>query len=280
MDTRRILDAGTWLALGLAVTLTPAAQAWAAQGAPAEAAPAPEASHTLLHLFRQGGLIMWPLLIASIISLSVAIERVIFLVGEKNRRNATQLRDFFVEVSRGNIQGAEALARHSQDCIVQTLGYALEHRDQSLPHALSVAESRTLKRYRRGVGVLDTVITLAPLLGLLGTVTGMMGSFSMIGGQVGAPSAITGGIAEALIATAFGLCIAIASLLPFNWLNNKLEELETDLRENGDHLKQLLEGRRGASSQAEPSCQSCGSASHASHAPDSLRLAVHAAEGR
>ena len=306
MDTRRLLDAGTWLACALAVALIPALHAWNAQetssgallascslkvSAPAEAVATgamttqPTASTqdhgSLLQLFLKGGPIMWPLLVASIISLSVAIERVIFLVGERNRRSETQLGDFFVEVGRGNVDGAVALARHSQDCIVATLGYALERRDQSLPHALSVAESRTLKRYRRGVGVLDTVITLAPLLGLLGTVTGMMGSFSMIGGQVGAPSAITGGIAEALIATAFGLCIAIGSLLPFNWLNTRLEHVETDLRENGDHLKQLLEGQRPAAPRAESACHACGSLPEAAPASsDTLRLAVHAAGAR
>ena len=57
------------------------------------------------------------------------------------------------------------LAQKSGDAVVATLGYGLEHRDQSLPHALSYAENRMLRRYRQGIAVLDTVITLAPLLG-------------------------------------------------------------------------------------------------------------------
>lgn len=279
MFSRKSIDLGIWTALAVSLALIPAAHA--APATAAAAAPKAVEGTTLLHIFHKGGPIMWPLLLASVISVTVAIERVIFLVGERNRRNQIQLNDLFVEVGRGNVEGAVSLARASQDPVVSTLGYALEHRDQSLPHALSVAETRTMKRYRRGIGVLDTIITLAPLLGLLGTVTGMMGSFSMIGGEVGAPTAITGGIAEALIATAFGLCIAIGSLLPFNWLNNCLERLETDLREAGDHLKQLLEGHRGAPLRdcGSASCRTCG-APVAEDAPESLRLSVQAAGGR
>ena len=93
------------------------------------------------------------------------------------------------------------------------------------------------------------VITLAPLLGLLGTVTGMMGSFSMIGGEVGAPAGITGGIAEALIATAFGLCIAIATLIPFNYLNTCVEQLESEMLAAGNQLRLLVEGSKAPAPQ-------------------------------
>ena len=142
------------------------------------------------------------------------------------------------------------MANGSRDAVVTTLGYALEHRDQSLGHALTYAETRTMKRYRRGIAVLDTVITLAPLLGLLGTVTGMMASFGTIGGELSSPGAITGGISEALIATAFGLCIAIVCLLPFNYLNNRIEGLENEMLGAGEQLKLLVEGRRAAKQRA------------------------------
>jgi biopolymer transport protein ExbB len=197
---------------------------------------------SIAHIFFQGGLIMWPLLIASFISMTVVIDRLLFMVGERRQRSEQQLGTFFAEVGRGNLVGAIEMAQKSGDAVVATLGYGLEHRDQSLPHALSYAENRTLRRYRRGIAVLDTVITLAPLLGLLGTVTGMMGSFSVIGGDVSSPAGITGGIAEALIATAFGLCIAIVTLIPFNYLNNCVEQLEVEMLTAGNQLRLLVEG--------------------------------------
>ncbi len=197
----------------------------------------------IVHIFEKGGPIMWPLLLASIVALSVVLERVLFLLSEQRKRSAKTLAQFFVDVGKGNLTAAIALANGSKDAVVTTLGYALEHRDQSLGHALAYAETRTMKRYRRGIAILDTVITLAPLLGLLGTVTGMMTSFSSIGGDLSSPGAITGGISEALIATAFGLVIAITALLPFNYLNNRIEGLENEMLGAGEQLKLLVEGR-------------------------------------
>jgi len=199
---------------------------------------------SIAHVFSRGGLVMWPLLTASLVSMTVVFERIIFLVGERRRRSEKQLGTFFEEVGRGNLDGAIALARGSGDAVVTTLGYGLEHREQSIGHALSFAETRTLRRYRRGIAILDTVITLAPLLGLLGTVTGMMGSFAMIGGDIGASAGITGGIAEALIATAFGLIIAIAALVPFNYLNNCVEQLELELVAAGNQLRLLVDAHQ------------------------------------
>jgi biopolymer transport protein ExbB len=190
------------------------------------------------------------MLVASIVALAVALERVIFLLNEQRKRSSKAVANFFVEVGKGDLDAALTVAKTSKDAIVTTLGYALEHRDQSLGHALAYAETRTLKRYRRGLPVLDTVITLAPLLGLLGTVTGMMGSFAVIGGDLSSPGAITGGIAEALIATAFGLIIAIVCLIPFNYLNSRIETMEGELLACGEQLKLLIEGRPAVPSAA------------------------------
>jgi biopolymer transport protein ExbB len=112
------------------------------------------------------------------------------------------------------------------------------------------AAERELARYDRGLSTLDTIITLAPLLGLLGTVTGMMGSFNMLGGsELGSPTAITGGIAEALIATAFGLGVAITALIPFNYLNARLEQARREIQDAAAHVEIHLEN---ASKSAKP----------------------------
>jgi biopolymer transport protein ExbB len=114
-----------------------------------------------------------------------------------------------------------------------------------LTNAISNAANRELKRFSRGLSVLDTAITLAPLLGLLGTVTGLIRSFRFMGSQeLTTPVAITGGIAEALVATAFGLTIAIMALIPFNYLNARLEEARHEIEDSTTQLELLLRNFR------------------------------------
>lgn len=196
---------------------------------------------SLIHIFEKGGPIMWPLLAASILALGTVLERLFFLFNERRKRSTTDQENFFAAAGHGRFTEAVSIGRASKDYVVRSLTYALEHRETSLPNALNYAQGLELKRFRRGIPVLDTVITLAPLLGLLGTVTGMMGSFSLIGGELSAPGAITGGIAEALIATAFGLGIAITALLPFNFLNTKLDEASHELEAAGSQLKLIVQ---------------------------------------
>ena len=200
----------------------------------------------LMHIFEKGGPIMWPLLFASILALGTVIERLIFLSAEKVRRDPKALDQFFVAVRSGDMDGAIRISKASKFYVLRALGYALAHKETSLQSAMMSAQAKELKRYRRGIPILDTVITLAPLLGLLGTIVGMMGSFSLIGGDLGAPGAITGGIAEALIATAFGLGIAITALLPFNFLNARTDEASYEIEAAATQLELLLQPGTGA----------------------------------
>jgi biopolymer transport protein ExbB len=204
----------------------------------------------LIHIFEKGGPIMWPLLFASIIALATVIERFIFLMSEKLKRDGKALDRFFKAVSTGDMQGATNTGRTTRFFVVRALGYALAHKEQSLESALLYAQAQEMKRFRRGLPVLDTVITLAPLLGLLGTVTGMMGSFSLIGGELSAPGAITGGIAEALIATAFGLGIAITAVIPFNFLNARMEEARHEMESAAAQLELMIRASSAAAAAA------------------------------
>jgi biopolymer transport protein ExbB len=111
---------------------------------------------------------------------------------------------------------------------------AVRHRNlaqpqlESLIDEVAVEETPTLAR---GLNVLDTIVTIAPLLGLLGTVTGMIKAFQVVAIATGmsAPAAITGGVAEALIATATGLAIAIVTLVGYNFLTDQVKAIVSDM---------------------------------------------------
>ena len=194
----------------------------------------------LIEIFLKGGPIMWPLLLVSIAALATVLERIVFLATESSRRNARAMRDLFGRVEHGDHEGAVRIGRGSRDYVARVMTAALEERKSSFTNALLAASAEELKRFNRGLPLLDTVITLSPLLGLLGTVTGMIHSFGLIAGELDAPAAITGGIAEALIATAFGLGIAITALLPFNYLNARMEDARRELEVAGNRLELLL----------------------------------------
>lgn len=190
----------------------------------------------MLELFHKGGPIMWPILFTSVVALTVVLERLFFIAREKARRQPEVVERMLTAVELGDIEGAQRLGRGSRDFIARTVCYALSHEDKL--NAVMRAAGRELQRYNRGLSLLDTAITVAPLLGLLGTVTGMIRSFSILGGvELGAPSAITGGIAEALIATAFGLGVAILALLPFNFLNSQLEQARHEISDAASQLE-------------------------------------------
>ena len=194
----------------------------------------------MFQIFQKGGPIMWPLLCTSLVALSVVFERLFFLLRERSHRQPEVVESILGSVERNEVKAAIQNGKGSQDFVARTLIYALEHRENALSPALLRAASHELKRFNRGLTILDTIITLAPLLGLLGTVTGMIHAFGLIGGELDAPTAITGGVAEALIATAFGLGIAITALIPFNYLNARLEEARLEIQDAATHLELLI----------------------------------------
>jgi biopolymer transport protein ExbB len=195
----------------------------------------------MIPIFLKGGPMMWPLLIVSLVTVTVVLERLFFVLRESLRRSPSTVARIFSEVEHGRLDTACQAGDQSGDFVARILGYALAHRDISFSNALLESSSRELQRFNRGISILDTVVTLAPLMGLFGTVTGMIRAFGLLGAsELGAPTAITGGIAEALIATAFGLLIAMIALLPFNFLNARLEHARQEIENAAAHLELLL----------------------------------------
>lgn len=232
----------------------------------------------LMHIFKKGGPVMWPLLFASVLALATVLERLSFLLGERLKRDPKAMEAFFAAVAADDTESAIKTSQTSKFYVVRALGYALTHRETSLESALLYAQARELKRYQRGIPILDTVITLAPLLGLLGTVTGMMGSFSLIGGELSSPGAITGGIAEALIATAFGLGIAITALLPFNFLNTRMDNARHEIESAATQLELLMRPQTPgvlAVARLAPASMSSGQSAHQVHGAGSADEVQH-----
>lgn len=189
---------------------------------------------------------MWPLLLASVVALGTTIERLIFLFRLRRHRETEALEQFLQSVSKSEIERATAIALKSRDPRLRVLSYGLKHRDEALSEAMLRAAKLELRALNRAIPVLDTVVTLAPLLGLLGTVTGMIGAFGLLGAsELDAPTAITGGIAEALIATAFGLTIAICSLIPLNMLHHRGEKFREELEDACSRLELVLKRQEG-----------------------------------
>jgi biopolymer transport protein ExbB len=108
--------------------------------------------------------------------------------------------------------------------------------------AMEVAAIEEIVKMRRGMGVLDTMITVAPLLGILGTVIGIILSFDMLAIEgIENPHAVTGGIAQALITTATGLSIAILAVVPFNYFNVKVEHAIRIMEQSATSLEIVYE---------------------------------------
>jgi biopolymer transport protein ExbB len=197
---------------------------------------------TPMDLFIKGKEVMWPILLLSFVAITVVVERLMFIIRENASREPEVVEKMLEAVEHRDIEGALAIGRKSKDFIAKILVYSLSNREYSLSNAFIRASGQELSRFQQGMATLDTCITAAPLLGLLGTVTGMMRTFGALGsGDIGAAAGtITGGVAEALIATACGLAIAIMGLLPYNYLNARAEQAKQDVADVSHALEILL----------------------------------------
>lgn len=238
-----------------AAAASPAAATSPAAAAGPEAVPMPTektsaSGNFFIDNFRKGGPIMWPILIVSIVALTVVIERCFWWGARWFRRDPKRVEKVFTAIETGDINEASKLARGSRDPVLRMLWNGLNHQHASLQGALQVAAGIEIKRAGRFLVVMDTLVTLAPLLGLLGTITGLIRSFSFLGNEELAVQAVTGGIAEALIATACGLGIAIFALIPFNFFTSRVSNLEFELQTAATNLEVML-GSHSAAKEVE-----------------------------
>jgi biopolymer transport protein ExbB len=201
----------------------------------------------MLSFFIRGGPIMYPLLICSLVSIAIIVERIIFWLEVKRGRDTLLISEMLQLAEKGHYDKAAQLARGSRDYIARVLLEGIVHRNYSLSQALEMGAEEEVKRMRKNLTILDTIITLAPLLGILGTVTGIINSFHLLGAAgIESPRVVTEGIAQALITTATGLAIAIMTLIPYNYFLSRIERTAREIEKFASSLELTFERQRNS----------------------------------
>jgi len=166
---------------------------------------------------------MWPLLLCSLAVCTVIIERILFWISIRNNRNRHLMDEVLSLAEVGNWELIREKVADSQDYVIKVLVVGIVHREYDMGRAMESEANVMIQRMNRYMPVLDTMITVAPLLGIFGTVLGIIGSFKILGSSgIADPKLVTSGIAQALITTAAGLGIAIISVIPYNYFNTQI----------------------------------------------------------
>ena len=196
----------------------------------------------MLEIFISGGPVMYPLLACSVIVLTLVFERVFFWLGIDMHCNKALVDEVLELCRRGDWEAVRIRTKGSKDYIIRILVTGILHRNFSITKAMESAAAEEIKCMRRYNGVLDTMITVAPLLGIFGTVLGIIASFKVLGAAgIEHPQAVTAGIAQALITTAAGLGIAIFSVFPYNYFNSRVENAALCIEKYATSLEVVCE---------------------------------------
>ena len=190
---------------------------------------------------------MYPLLACSILVLTVIFERLLFWVAVDLNRNRELIEDVLELCRKGDWEGVRTRVAGSKDFVIRVLVSGILHREFSMTRAMEASAAEEIRRMRRYMGVLDTMITVAPLLGIFGTVIGIITSFDALGAAgIDQPQAVTAGIAQALITTATGLGIAILSVFPYNYFNSRVEKAVLNIEKYATSLEIVYEKLEGS----------------------------------
>ena len=197
----------------------------------------------MLEVFEKGGFLMYPIFICSLIAITIFFERMFYLksIKTKSKRFVLRVKDL---VKKGSIELAVSACRKSPTPISEIMLAGLmkfgRGRDE-MKEAIEDSANQEIPILERNLPTLSTIGNITPLLGLLGTVFGMVKAFNVIAVMgVGKPEALAGGISEALLTTAFGLSIAIPTIVVYNYLSHRVDKLIREMEVNCVDLIDLL----------------------------------------
>ncbi len=196
-------------------------------------------------LFLKGGILMYPIAFCSIVALGVFLERLWSL-----RKRKVIPQEFLMEivdmVAKGKIREAITYCKRSDASIAHIAYAGIENygkKRELIKERMEEVGKREVANLERYINVIGTIAGVAPLLGLLGTVSGMIKSFNVISLQgVADPGSLAGGISEALITTAAGLVVAIPAFVMYRYLRNKVDSLVVEMEEISVRMVELLKG--------------------------------------
>ena len=183
----------------------------------------------MCHILLRGGWMMIPIALCSLVSVSIIIERYFFF---RHIRVTNQTEEAIGLVREGRVEEALGITdgMRGELPVMRVLSAGISHSLESAG-AMEAAAATEISAMKRGLTALDTIITLSPLLGLLGTIVGMINAFNIMAtAGLGQPHAVTGGVAEALVCTAAGISVAAVTLVPYNYFLSRVER-ETDVIE-------------------------------------------------
>ncbi len=174
----------------------------------------------LIDLFVSGGPVMIPIALCSIFALAIVFERARFYMRNPNNGQALMKKVRGALATR-NFFEAMKICRAESTPIASIIAAGLDNADLGREHMLDVMRQEAMvqvKKFERHLNKLSTIASITPMLGLTGTVTGMISAFSVISSVgIGDPTALAGGISEALYTTAAGLLVGIPALVAYNW---------------------------------------------------------------
>jgi biopolymer transport protein ExbB len=201
-----------------------------------------------VELFQKGGPVMYLLLLCSLSVMAIAIDR--FMLYKRAGKGSKEL--LHKLMTDWHIVNLKSMVKEKDDVVSLLVKTGIEAKDADLDirMALDTTYSEAALQLRARLNYLSMVITMAPLLGLLGTISGMIQSFSIFNAQAGQPLAITGGIGEALIATATGLCVAIFALVIHTYFSQRMDQILTTMEKTDNIVMANLVKRGGVSNEA------------------------------
>ena len=197
----------------------------------------------MLDLIIKGGVVIYPIILCSIIALAIFFER-LWILRKKAVIPSDLVTDVEEQIIKKNIAGAMAICEKSDSSIAKIFLAGFKNSGKGMwlvKEAIEERGGRESVILEKNVGILSTIANLSPLLGLLGTVSGMIKTFNVVSQGGGNPSLLAGGIAEALITTAAGLCVAIPVLVGYRILKDKAESLIFEMEESSIKIIEIME---------------------------------------